>query len=380
MLRSLYAANSGMKAHQAKLDVTSNNLANASTVGFKGSTIRFQDVMSQTLRNAGAPGTGVGGTNPSQIGLGVSIAGVSTNNTQGSLQVTGRATDLAISGSGYFMVRDGAETLYTRAGEFDVDKNGNLVNTNGQLVQGFPVTNGVQGGVPASIKVGLGSTSAPVPTTAVAMKGNLPAETAVGESILRDVPGYTAAGDKINVSMEFTRTATGWDMGLTTPGGTAAGTYGTDTALTAGGITVDLAEITDFAGVETIAFGPQDGRGTGVIESYSIGPDGSVVGSFSNGHKEVMAMLAMANFVNPDGLEKAGNSTYRASLNSGEPMVGPPGTNGNGKLSAGTLEMSNVDMSTEMTNLITAQRGFQASARITTVSDSILEELNGLKR
>ncbi len=143
MLRSLYSGISGLRSHQQMLDVTGNNIANVNTVGFKSSSTVFQDTLSQMTQGAGGPQTGIGGTNPAQIGLGVQVAGVSTNFAQGSAQATGKATDLMISGDGFFVTRLGNDTVYSRAGAFDFDADGRLVTADGKIVQGYPATNGV---------------------------------------------------------------------------------------------------------------------------------------------------------------------------------------------------------------------------------------------
>ena len=146
------------------------------------------------------------------------------------------------------------------------------------------------------------------------------------------------------------------------------------------GITVDLSALTGYAGVTTVAINSQDGRTAGTLESYTLSKDGTLIGSFSNGAKESIARIALANFVNPGGLEKAGSSGYRATINSGTAEFGTPGSGGLGSLAGGALEMSNVDLSQEFTNLIVAQRGFQANARVITTSDEVLQELTNLKR
>jgi flagellar hook protein FlgE len=147
-----------------------------------------------------------------------------------------------------------------------------------------------------------------------------------------------------------------------------------------GGIAIDLTALTGYAGVTTVAINSQDGRTAGTLESYTLSKDGTLIGSFSNGAKESIARIALANFVNPGGLEKAGSSGYRATINSGTAEYGTPGSAGLGSLAGGALEMSNVDLSQEFTNLIVAQRGFQANARIITTSDEVLQELTNLKR
>src|SRR6185437_8280574 len=143
MLRSLFSGISGLRAHQQMMDVTGNNIANVNTAGYKSSQSIFEDTLSQMMKSAGAPQAGNGGTNPAQVGLGVRSAGISTNFSQGATQATGKTTDLMINGDGFFVVRNGAENLYTRAGSFSFDANGSLVNPDGMTVQGWNATNGV---------------------------------------------------------------------------------------------------------------------------------------------------------------------------------------------------------------------------------------------
>ncbi|ROP66931.1 flagellar hook protein FlgE [Curtobacterium sp. PhB115] len=391
MLRSLYSGISGLRSHQQMLDVTGNNIANVNTVGFKSSTTVFQDTLSQMTQGAGGPQTGVGGTNPAQIGLGVQVAGVSTNFAQGSAQATGKATDLMISGDGFFVTRLGNDTVYTRAGAFDFDADGRLVTADGKIVQGYPATNGVvndNGGL-ADITLPLDAAAPAVRTTTASVAGNLPSETAVGDTITREATVYDASGAKHTMSLAYTRTANGWDVTANNGQGTSATsslTFGANGALTAGGtlavggITVDMGELTGFASLNTASIGSQNGREAGALQGYSISKDGTVTGTFSNGASLALGRIALATFANPAGLEKTGASGYRATGNSGTATVGGPGSAGVGSLAAGTLEMSNVDLSQEFTNLIVAQRGFQANARIITTSDEVLQELTNLKR
>src|SRR3954467_942930 len=175
MLRSLYSGISGLHAHQQMMDVTGNNIANVNTVGYKASVVQFQDTLSQMLGAAGAPQNGQGGTNPAQVGLGVRNSGIMANFAQGSQETTGRSGDMMIQGDGFFVVRSGNEPLYTRAGSFSFDAQGLLVSASGQPVQGWTATNGVVNAAakPDDIKMPLGSTIAPKPTTAITLKGNL---------------------------------------------------------------------------------------------------------------------------------------------------------------------------------------------------------------
>jgi len=386
MLRSLYSGISGLRSHQTMLDVTGNNIANVNTAGFKSSTTQFQDTLSQMTQGAGGPQTGLGGTNPAQIGLGVQVAGITTNFAQGSMQATGKATDLAIAGDGFFVTRQGNDTLYTRAGSFDFDADGRLVTPDGKIVQGYAATNGVVnvGGGLGDITLPVGAAAPAAATTVANVGGNLPSDSPVGTILNRDVDVYDDFGTKSTLSLAFTRTGAGW---------TVQGTGGAQTALTftegavngtpsldVNGVRVDLSKVTGFAKLNTVSITDQDGREAGTLQGFSIAKDGTLVGQFSNGQSLAVGRIALATFANSAGLEKAGSSGYRATANSGDAAVGVPGSPGVGALAAGTLEMSNVDLSQEFTNLIVAQRGFQANARIITTSDEVLQELTNLKR
>ncbi len=387
MLRSLYSGISGLSSHQTMLDVTGNNIANVNTAGFKGSAVRFQDSLSQLMAGAGTPGDQAGGTNPAQVGLGVQIAAIQTNFAQGSAQTTGRAGDLMISGDGFFAVRAGGETLYTRAGGFSFDAAGKMVTADGAIVQGWVAgPAGVNTGqAPVNIVLPQDAVSAAQATTQASVTGNLPSSAATGEEIVRDITVYDAEGVATSLSLTFTRTATGWDVTEAGSGATGSLTF-TDgvqsggLTLNAGGIAVDLSAVTGYADLKTVAITEQDGAAAGTLQAYGITKDGSVIGTFSNGRTETLAKIAMVTFANPEGLEKAGSTSYRASVNSGGAQIGEPGQAGFGGLVSGALEMSNVDLSQEFTNLIIAQRGFQANARIITTSDEVLQELTQLKR
>ena len=283
MLRSLFSAISGLRANQFMLDVTGNNIANANTAGFKASTVVFQDTLSQMLTAGAAPTAVHGGTNPIQVGLGVQVGGVSGNFGQGAAQATGKATNLMINGDGFFVVNRNGENLYTRAGAFDFDSAGNLVTSDGDIVQGYAA--GANGAI-------------------------------------------NATGTPTNISIP------------------------------------DLA--TESA--------------VNPMTSYKIGPDGVVTGSYQDGTSKPLFQIAVGNFANPSGLDKIGDTSFRASTNSGAVQFGAPGTGRRGVLQGGVIEMSNVDLASEFTNLIIAQRGFQATARVITTSDQVLEELVNLQR
>ncbi len=263
------------------IDVTGNNVANANTVGFKSSNVLFQDTLSQMLTAGTGATTERGGTNPVQIGLGVSVAGTTTNFGQGSAQVTGRQTDLMIQGDGFFVVQRNGEDVYTRAGAFNWDAAGNLVTADGDFVQGYA------------------------------------------------------------------------------PEGTGFAT------------TLENIAITPGNGLVSLKIG-SDGVITGVFEADPANPTAPAT--------RPLFQIATANFTNPGGLEKIGDTSFRESNASGPADLGSPGVDGMGMLLGGSLEMSNVDLAQEFTNLIIAQRGFQATSRVITTSDQVLEELVNIKR
>jgi len=378
------------------LDVTANNIANVNTIAFKSSAIQFQDTLSQLTKGAGSPQGNVGGTNPAQIGLGVKVAGISTNFAQGSTQATGRSTDMMISGDGFFVTEIGGVTHYTRAGSFDPDGQGRLVTPDGGILQGWPAVNGVvsTGGQLTDLTLPLQAVTPAIATTTASIAGNLPDEAVPGTTLTRDYTVYDATGTASKLTMTFARTATGWDASATTtdPGGTVTssgapvamtfsnGAYASGGTVTVSGISVDLSTTTGFAGLNTVAVTGQNGRDAGTLQSFTLSADGTLIGSFSNGASEAIGRIALATFANPGGLEKAGSSSYSATFNSGAAQLGTPGQSGLGSLTGGALEMSNVDLSQEFTNLIVAQRGFQANARIITTSDEVLQELTNLKR
>ena len=399
MLRSLYSGISGLRAHQTMLDVTGNNIANVNTQGFKASSVEFQDTLSQMTKGASAPAAASGGTNPAQVGLGVQVAGISTNFTQGSAEATGKATDLMISGDGFFVVHQGGETLYTRAGSLARTRRagGHPRRRHPAGLGGRRERGNVSTGGPVSDMALSSQLLAPAQaTTKATVSGNLPGEaTSSTAPLVRDVQVYDTLGNARSMTLTFTAQATPGTWKVTAAdanGGTGSmGMTFTDGKLTstpttltvgagASAIAVDLSTVSGFTGMSTVTAKSNDGRPAGTLESFTLSKDGTVVGSFSNGAKQAVGQIALANFTNPGGLEKAGSSSYRASANSGAAALGVAGSAGMGTLVAGSLEMSNVDLSQEFTNLIVAQRGFQANARIITTSDTVLQELIDLKR
>ena len=391
MLRSLFSGISGLRAHQQMMDTTGNNIANVNTTGYKSSQTTFEDTLSQLVRSAGAPQGGVGGTNPAQIGLGVRLGGISNNFSQGAAQTTGRSTDLMIQGDGFFVVQNAGQDLYTRNGSFSFDTNGSLVTSDGGVVQGWSANNGVvnTNSAVSPIQLPMGTLLPPKATGQVTVGGNLPGDTTSANPIVTSMTTYDAQGNQVTLSASFTKvTPTQWSVtlndgavssGPSTLNFAANGSTPSPTTMTVNGVNVDLSGVTSYSGQSTVSAIQQDGSAAGTLQSFTISQDGTLTGVFSNGLKQTLAQLALASFSNPNGLEKAGNSTFQTTANSGTPQLGVAGSAGRGVLQQGALEMSNVDLAQEFTNLVIAERGFQANSRVITTSDEILQDLVNIK-
>ena len=412
MMRSLYAGVSGLRSHQTMMDVVGDNIANINTPGYKASRVVFQNTLSQVLRGGSAANDGLGGTNAQQVGLGVRVASVETVSTQGPVQSTGRPTDVAIQGEGYFVVRSGSEQLFTRAGSFGFDDSGNLTDPTGAIVQGWTADAGTGtmnvNGPSSDIRLPLGQSVAPVATSTVSLGGNLNAKAALDEPITTAIGVIDSLGATRRVSFEYARTGDNtWSVRAMDEDGAEIGSADLEFDPVSGQLVGDPAPsfvlpgrdgstattftgafgeagaadaLTQFSAASTAAALAQDGASTGYLRSFSIADDGTVSGVFSNGQSKVLAQLALAGFTNPSGLLAAGSGHLRAGASSGDPSIGLAGSVGRGTLAAGALEGSNVELAQEFTNLMIAQRGFQASSRIISTSDEMLQELVNLKR
>lgn len=413
----MFSGVTGLRSHQTMVDNIGNNIANVNTFGYKSSTVVFQDLLSEVISGAGLPTTQAGGTNPAQVGLGVKVGGIATSFTQGAAQLTGRATDLSIQGDGFLMVRNATnETLFTRSGALDFDAMGRLVSPSGAVLQGWTANS--SGVLNTNVAVGdiimpLGQQLQPEPTGSVTFGGNLDAAAAAGTTVSTSIKVYDQQGTGYDLSVQFTKSATAdeWTLAgtadldgngtqdpVTISGGPL--TFDPTTGqVNSGAITIDMGKATfpsvltldtgapgepdamvQFAGSSSAAALLQDGNELGSLQSFTIGPDGVVTGVFSNGRNRPLAQLALATFTNPGGLIKAGDSSFSATVNSGNAQIGAPGGGGRGSILSATLEMSNVDLAREFTNLIIAQRGYQANSRVITSSDELLQELVNLKR
>ncbi|GAB6899886.1 flagellar hook protein FlgE [Kineosporia succinea] len=402
MLRSLFSGISGLKAHQQMMDVVSNNIANVNTAGFKSSNIVFEDTLSQLLRAAGASTQTSGGLDPTQIGLGVKLAAVQQNFAQGSTQVTNKATDIMINGDGFFVLDDGGTQVYSRAGAFTLDNDGYLVNPNGMYVQGYQAVNGDISayGQLSKLQLQAGLSIPGSATTTVKVGGNLDptgtkeltltptvydqggAAYAVPIVLTPNDPADGTYNIEVRDPADNTAVLASGNVGFNDAGQFDAGSSTNPIAFTVNGVTMnlDLTQFTGYAGLSAPATKSTDGYAAGTLNEFQIGSDGIVTGIFSNGQKQALGQLALATFNNVSGLEKQGDSVYRDTANSGLAEIGIPGAGGHGLITGGALEMSNVDLAAEFTNMIIAQRGFQANSKVITSSDEILQELVNIKR
>jgi flagellar hook protein FlgE len=400
VLRSLFSGITGLRQHQTLMDVVSNNISNVNTTGFKASSVVFEDTLSQVIKNATAPGTGLGGMNPAQVGLGVQLGGISTNFGQGSAQNTGKPTDLMVQGDGFFVVQNGTQQAYTRAGAFNFDTDGKLVNSEGMVVQGWmPAAIGGPLNTDApltGIKLPSGTQIPPTASSKITAGGNIEAGTTTPLTL--GAVAYDKTGGKHALTITLTPNGTAFDVNATdatdpattvsagtlqfVAGGAydPASTAATITTADGTAITLDLSGVTQFGGPKTLALGSVDGFPSGTLQQFQINLDGGVMGIFSNSQKILVGKIALANFNNPSGMNKIGATAFVSTVNSGLPQIGEAGTGGRGQLLGSALEMSNVDLAQEFTNMIIAQRGFQANSRVITTSDQMLQDLVDLKR
>ncbi len=417
---SFSASLSGLNANQQKLNVIGNNLANINTIAFKTSTVHFADLVSQSVGGSSA--------NPMQIGLGVTTGSISPNFSQGGIENTGVPTNVAIQGSGFFLIGDVNKRSYTRAGDFSFDADGMLVTSDGQPVQGYTDVDPVSGGIittgqPGNILVPPGVLRAPVSTTQFGTVTNLDVNAGVGDTFTASVQIYDALGAAHVATVTYTNTAPGaWDYEITVPGeDISGGTAGTPEVIASGNLTFDpngnldqvdgaaaadvtitgptwangaaandftwdivspagVASLTGYAATSATSSVTQNGAAAGTIAGISINAAGEIVATFGAGKTVIVGQLALANFNNPQGLVKLGGNAYGESAAAGIPNVGTAGTGGRGGLIGSSLEQSNVDIAQEFTQMILAQRGYQANSKSITTADELLQETLNLKR
>lgn len=414
MMRSLFAGVSGLQNHQVRMDVIGNNIANVNTVGFKYSRATFKEALSQTLAAASAPQGNRGGVNAQQVGLGSRLGSIDVIHTQGGTQSSSSETDLAIEGNGFFILVDGDKRYYTRAGMFEFDGTGTLTSKlNGLPVLGYlpDATGNISSNTTQLKKIQITEdvrSITPQATTKVVLSGNISSALNDGESVVRIATVYDVNGDTHRVLITFTKTGLNnwsWTARLETDdpsesrgdgtiefndnGTISAGHTGTVT-IPAGALplvestdlvfTLDFNGVRQFADETSVAVLRQDGLPKGELDGISIDRSGTLIGSYSNGLIKELGRIALARFENPPGLLKVGDTMFAESVNSGDAVIGMANTSGLGAIMSNSLEMSNVDLSNEFTEMIITQRGFQANSRIITSTDEMLQELVNLKR
>jgi flagellar hook protein FlgE len=421
-MASFYIPLSGLNADSTALNTIANDLSNMNTTAFKTQTTNFADLFYQQI---GANGAG----NQIQEGEGVQVASNSTDFTQGSYDTSGTtASDVALNGNGFFVVSNGSSNLYTRDGSFTQDTKGNLVTSGGLAVMGYPAVNGVVNtNAPlTAITIPLNGQEQPaVATTSFSITANLDSASTTGTSFPGTVTVYDSLGAAHTATITYTQTGTNtWSYsaalpasdftsGVSTP---VTGTMTFDTsgnltsitptggsATTVGTATGDISSIPlsftgladgaadlnmswnllgssgtptisqeDTASAQSAA--PANGHAAGVCSGFSIGSDGTISATYSNGQTQAVGQLALANVTNLQGLALQGGGNYATTLSSGAASIGAAGTGGLGTIEGSTLEESNVNISAEFSNLIIAQRGFEANSKAITTFDTITQE------
>jgi flagellar hook protein FlgE len=405
---SFEQALSGLNAATQNLDTIGNNIANASTVGFKQGRAEFADVFAATM----ASGSGT------QIGIGTRLAAVSPQFTQGNITTTANPMDVAINGQGFFRMASNGTVSYSRDGEFSLDKNGYIVNSSGAQLTGYPANAAgtISPGTPSAIQLSLANI-APKATanasvslnldsrsTAPAAAFNLTDPTTYNSSTALTV--YDSQGNSHTLSLYFRTTAANtWSVygaadGSILNAGSPIGTlnFGSSGAMAAdvtlnpsipltNGAATPLTFSLLFPASSTSQYGAsfavssnsQDGYTTGQLSGFSIGTDGTIQGRYSNGQTRDQGQIALANFINPQGLVALGGNQWAESSSSGQPLIGAPSTGSNGALQSGALESSNVDITTELVDMITAQRVYQANAETIKTQDQVQQTLMNLR-
>ncbi len=406
MFTSFSTALSALSAMSTAIDVTGNNLANLNTPGFKTNVVSFHDLVTQSL------GAGLGDT---QVGFGVGTPITLREFTQGAIQTTGGTLDAAIQGDGFFVIQGANQSIeYTRGGNLQVDKDGNLVTGTGEQLQGWTqmVNNQLNTNTtPGNITIPVGTVQPPNPTANISFDINLNAAAVSGTSddtFATSVTVYDSLGNSHIVTATFTKDATTpnqWNYSVAVPDadvqnppfqaltgslkflpdGSLDPTTAAPQPLVIQGLSDNAADLTvnwnlyngtsprisQYAQPSSTSAVSQDGAPAAQLVRVAIGDGGQILAQFSNGNQTVVGRLAMATIRNPQSLIAVGNSNYQLSARSALPAVGLPGTGGRGSVKGGAVEASTVDIATEFTNLIVYQRGYEANSKVVTAVDQL---------
>jgi flagellar hook protein FlgE len=408
-MASFSIALSGLQADSVALNTIGNNLANLNTTAFKKQGTTFEDLFYQQIGTSGS-------NNPLQVGVGTRVSGTTTNFLQGTLLPTGNSTDMALSGDGFFVVQQSGVQTLTRAGNFQLSQQGNLTTVDGAQVMGYPVQNGavnVNAGL-APLVVPVGTTEAAQATQNFSITANLNAAATVGTQFTTPVKVYDSLGQSHAMTVTYTKSAANtWDYSVDLPGGDATGTpsnnTGTLTFDSAGKLVTPAGNVSGITfpgltdGASDLSFnwdlysgsnstitqatasssnGPlfQDGFASGTYQSFTVDSDGVITAAFSNGHKSVVGQVAVARVTNMQGLVMTGHNNFATTAASGVASIGVAGTGGRATIEDSALEQSNVDISTEFSDLIVAQRSFEANSKTITAFDSVTQATIGMIR
>ena len=402
-MASFYIPLSGLEADTTALNTIANNLSNLNTTGFKAQTVNFSDMFYQQI---GEQGSG----DLIQEGSGVGVSSIQSDFSQGSGISTNSASDVEVNGNGFFVVNDGSTSLYTRDGNFNASSTGSLLTQSGEQVMGYPAAGGVVNtSAPlVGITLPVGQVQPAQATTGFGMTANLDATAAVGASVPAGVTIYDSLGVSHVATVTYTKTANNtWSYSIALPPGdstASANTTGTLTFDSNGNLTSPAADVAGISftgladgaanmnlsfnvlgtsGTPTItqtdlasaaSASTQNGFTTGTYTGFSIASDGTVNATFSNNQTVAVGQLALANVANQQGLALLGGGNYAATQASGTPSIGISGTEGLGTINDNELESSNVNISAEFSDLIIAQRAFEANSKGVTTFDTIAQE------
>ncbi|HDR7795456.1 TPA: flagellar hook protein FlgE [Bacillus luti] len=407
MIKALYTSITGMNATQNALSVTSNNIANAQTVGYKKQKAMFDDLLYNN--SIGSKGDEkYAGTNPKSIGNGVKMSGTITDYTDGTITLTGGKTQAAMEGNGFFVLGDskGGNMEYTRKGTFDISSDYYITNTEGRYVFAYPAdpsTGNVDlSGIPGPLQIPMGSAIGGIRTSKGVIGGNIPAD---AKQVTQDLPVYDDAGNTWTMRVEFTQTSehnysytvkmrndskketvfnevpnSGGNMTFNAVGKPDPANPVAPVPFNGGTVNLDFSKLTNHPTDKTLSVTNVDGRAAATVKDCFITDGGYVMVKYSDGSMKSAGQLAVAMFPNEGGLMKTGNGNYTATNTTGILALGVSGQNGAGKVRGGAQEGANVDLSVEFVDLMLYQRGFQGNAKVIKISDEVLNEVVNLIR
>ncbi|MDC0381162.1 flagellar hook-basal body complex protein [Nitrospinae bacterium] len=406
LLSSLFTGVSGLASNSEAMGIIGDNISNANTVGFKSSKAVFSDLFSTILAN---------GSTTRQLGRGSQLSGSLKEFSQGAFEASTNALDMAIDGSGFFVVNNGTGNQYTRAGQFRLNENGLVQAVTGEVLQGQKITNDIVSADVGNIDLA-GVQSAPQATTTFTLGANLDGAATAASTFTSPVTIYNSVGTQVIASIQFTKVAdaNSWGYTISTSEGTltsgASGTVSFDSSGNLTSPTTDQAIVIDYSAAKTPALTQnltwdligssgitngkltgfsaasnnnslvQDGFSTGTLVGLTTNSTGIISGLFNNGQTDKLFQVTLGDFLAPSGLQRAGSNLFSETADSGQVVLGTAGTGGFGGITGQSLELSNVDLAEQFVTMIQTQQAFQASARIITTTDDLLTEAVNLVR